>query len=784
MRCRTTASLLLLVVVLVVGRTNVAQSQPPLTLEQVFQLNRIGALDEAIAREIRNRGLDFVPTDNILETLRQRGAGPAMLSAISALVKPASGQRIVWRGSWYPERKTCALPPYPAQSIRLELTISKELVTGTLSGPGITTGTIRGTLQKSLLEATLDYNHRPPDGFITATVSGNRLYGSIREEPWPESCTWIGPFEVTTTDSIVETLRPGLGRESQTARTISPVSAPEPFLEFPLRGKNPYTVPVSAVFDHSVPCDDDGPRFYRNDNEDKLGAGKVTAYTGENGIQECGRVDCIAPNTPLRAYKNTEDRDFELANKQYTGGRWLFYEGHPGYDYPAAEVGKTYIYAPAPGVAFIPDADPITNRVSRNEAVVKYNILVIDHRNGYSTWYLHLGNAKTDEDFRVIECPGEGPMPLQKCRPEEFARQTCRKEVTTQCSIGRVGDKEAGFAHLHFEVRKGLDDYKCVLPTCFPVDPYGWGDLITPDPYPPGSNVRLWKSQPTKVAGTIQPTVQPTVLGEVWISPSKDLFVVPFVVYDGSKFTSAYVGWRTDEASSRQLVRSVLGDRQSFFLYQQGNLVGRFEGSRFVNLNDHGGPSLALTGKFTWLSGAAPDVDYRPENDIVALSRAIPQPFWFCSMKPSAEKVSALDRAVDEALTVGARNRRASQKKVGDAPKYVTRLYLDIDRDGQPEAYESAHWAGQPCAEMGAVTLATWVGSSWVAVRSAVSLAECPDVEWAGDARFYVLPVDIDGDGIAELLVREGAWESWHINLYRLEGGRLRKILKIGDYGS
>ena len=115
---------------------------------------------------------------------------------------------------------------------------------------------------------------------------------------------------------------------------------PTPFLDFPLHSLGPYNHAVSSVFDHHVESDEKGPEVYANDND-----GVVKAYDGEEGVKNCGHESCLEPNSGLRGYKNTEDKDFRLANRQYTGGggcltppgcqRWLFYEGHPGFDYPA-----------------------------------------------------------------------------------------------------------------------------------------------------------------------------------------------------------------------------------------------------------------------------------------------------------------------------------------------------------------------------------------------------------------------------------------------------------------
>ncbi|MBU1754587.1 peptidoglycan DD-metalloendopeptidase family protein, partial [bacterium] len=127
--------------------------------------------------------------------------------------------------------------------------------------------------------------------------------------------------------------------------------------------------------------------------------------------------------------------------------QYLFYDGHPGFDYRASS--GTLIYAPADGTVSIPSTDSV------NGSPTTWNTIKIDHLNGYSTWYLH-----------------------------------CSSHVITSCSVKRgeafakVGDKGCeGSTHLHFEVRK--DE--------IPVDPYGW-EGGSPDPYNRATSINLWKS--------------------------------------------------------------------------------------------------------------------------------------------------------------------------------------------------------------------------------------------------------------------------------------------------
>lgn len=274
------------------------------------------------------------------------------------------------------------------------------------------------------------------------------------------------------------------------------------FLNFPLHVNNqadglplnPDTVQINSVFDHHVRTVNNVPLFYINDQDHV-----VTAYTGEVGSR-----DACKSNPNLKSctddagegvvgYKNSTGTNFSI-NNNYSGGVYLYYDGHPGFDYQAER--GTPVFAAAEGIAFIPDSDPITSSKNPTKAVDTFNILVIDHGNGYSTWYLHLGTDSPKADFRLIKCPGDST---------EFKlidAQTIQHQIpiNTGCQIAKVGDKGVkGHPHLHFEVRIGLTKdssgkYHCDPGICMPVDPYGWTDpdLSHKDPYIM-PNRRLWR---------------------------------------------------------------------------------------------------------------------------------------------------------------------------------------------------------------------------------------------------------------------------------------------------
>jgi hypothetical protein len=84
---RKTLSFLLLATALVFTVSAWAQ-QKPLTQDQVHALVRDGLGDDTGAKAIEQRGIDFAPADDFLQTLRASGASEAFLNALRAAKPP------------------------------------------------------------------------------------------------------------------------------------------------------------------------------------------------------------------------------------------------------------------------------------------------------------------------------------------------------------------------------------------------------------------------------------------------------------------------------------------------------------------------------------------------------------------------------------------------------------------------------------------------------------------------------------------------------------------------
>jgi hypothetical protein len=87
MRFRKTLTLLMLAMGLVFALPAWAQ-QKPFTRDQVQGLVRDGLGDESGAKLIEQRGIDFAPAEDFLQTLKAAGASEAFLKALRAAKQP------------------------------------------------------------------------------------------------------------------------------------------------------------------------------------------------------------------------------------------------------------------------------------------------------------------------------------------------------------------------------------------------------------------------------------------------------------------------------------------------------------------------------------------------------------------------------------------------------------------------------------------------------------------------------------------------------------------------
>lgn len=236
-----------------------------------------------------------------------------------------------------------------------------------------------------------------------------------------------------------------------------------PFLNWPLPNGTSTTHGVSSIVDHH------GKQSYVKDGAILTYKGELATVTAlgygyrsitSSEVERCNN-DPTSPNYfggfTLAAYgKDNVGSAFDLpfpydakvSSSIADPKGLLWYDGHPGYDYP--ETKGTEIFAAADGY-LIPSL-----------CGGAFNQIAIQHINGYQTFYLHC-----DSWASAIQQAYNDQTPLK---------------ITAGTTIGYVGDKGVapGAYHLHFEVhRYSTDNASYVL-----ADPYGYfaGDQSAIDP--------------------------------------------------------------------------------------------------------------------------------------------------------------------------------------------------------------------------------------------------------------------------------------------------------------
>lgn len=248
-------------------------------------------------------------------------------------------------------------------------------------------------------------------------------------------------------------------------------------LDFPLyssTGYTPWTAPISSVMDQSMP---NGP--YTKD-------GVVLAFNGEVGDVDNGcwcyssGSSCSASNyqsCSVAGYKNNSQSMFTL-ELNYSD-TYLFYDGHPGYDYPQQQ--GTGISAPADGILCVatnttqPQGSGVLWRDTDRCPLATAGLTTWS---GYHTFYIiHQGLQinRSVNDYLTVFIHNDS----LDTAVESSVEANGYAEVSRLQQVALVGDQGAeGHPHMHFEVYK----WNASTSTWDRIDPYG-----------DGTNGILWK---------------------------------------------------------------------------------------------------------------------------------------------------------------------------------------------------------------------------------------------------------------------------------------------------
>lgn len=266
--------------------------------------------------------------------------------------------------------------------------------------------------------------------------------------------------------------------------------------------------------------------------------------------------------------------------------------------------------------------------------------------------------------------------------------------------------------------------------------------------------------------------------------------LIPLVVFSSGKYSSAWEALETNNPFKQKVLST-----DKFWLYYKGTLIGNFKVSGFKSPSEETMFQPSLTGRIYWEIKPSVELEKMGENTI-ALSQQILQPFYPKDLVLlDTRQKSELDRILKETFRKATTLLAEKFKKEGFQYKYFpqaikTYIYrdmktMDLNRDGQPELYLYIKWGKDfPDEEPNTTILLTWKDNNWTVLRHSTYIAY-ESLPTAGEKPFSIEVVtDIDGDGIAELILEERTgYEVWSLKLYQLRNKQLEKILDIGEYG-
>lgn len=266
---------------------------------------------------------------------------------------------------------------------------------------------------------------------------------------------------------------------------VTGAAAPS-YLSFPLAG-NAYTAEVSSVMDQGTLGTNPVYASERN--------GTVSIFNGESGVVAAGCY-CYSTSTTcdsgsysscaVPGYMKSGGGSWAFADIITYSGDHVYYDGHPGYDYP--KDSGTDILAPADGklcvaTTYTTQQSPVWRNSSECGAIPNVVNERWEDTGGFNAFYILHGsmfmNGSTDEYMTVfLHSNNLESTVLAGIYDDGY------KTVTRGQHMADVGGQGPNGPN-HFSKHMHIEVYKKVSGTWTRVDPYGNGtsNLLWPKPY-------------------------------------------------------------------------------------------------------------------------------------------------------------------------------------------------------------------------------------------------------------------------------------------------------------
>jgi murein DD-endopeptidase MepM/ murein hydrolase activator NlpD len=279
----------------------------------------------------------------------------------------------------------------------------------------------------------------------------------------------------------------------------------------------PNTVNISSVFDHKM------TKAYESSKDPKSHCaplssppptwGKIIDFLGEEAQSPPPGSGSFGACGDLHGYTTTQGTKF-LSGYHLLGPTYLYYDGHPGFDYPfnfgtavyPAISGCVSYSIPVAGAS--PRPFHVLTIVPMTTPPPPGGCLAEKSETGYVIVYMHLSSYLSSDNTTVLHCtvrpsngaamcPSTNEVPCSAAmgcaQQDDFVSSTQANPIAFVGNFanGYWGGKKGTIGpHLHFEV----DLWPNASP--IPIDPYGWKSS-TADPYSPLPgimNTWLWQA--------------------------------------------------------------------------------------------------------------------------------------------------------------------------------------------------------------------------------------------------------------------------------------------------
>jgi len=229
--------------------------------------------------------------------------------------------------------------------------------------------------------------------------------------------------------------------------------------------------------------------------------------------------------------------------------------------------------------------------------------------------------------------------------------------------------------------------------------------------------------------------------------------------------------------------RSILNRVRDFDVYRKGKKIGSFSITEV---------SAAFIGAITKVVGIGQASGFEPSYEDIAIAGGEGQQgFWSSTQLSPSQRRQLRSLALGLVPKVMPRNKvvpRLAGKRIALESIREQAHVLDLNRDGNPEtAFEISAGVRFPGSHFNAYSfLLAGYNSHTRGIRKLLSSAfitEEVGERIYGDGFYeFFNAVDIDGDGVAEVILIKGQYEYSVLEIFKLRGGQLEKVCTIPDW--